>query len=315
MIRRRVHGPQRLPVTSVRRRYATAVLAREVLVDVARVLAAQGIAVMPLKGVLFQQLLYADPAERALTDVDILVPERDFSRAIAALIEAGFLPRSAGRSLIECALRAPRGLTVDLHRRLFGRGRYALSTEALFQRATRDDGLLGVPLYIADPYDTAAHLIGKFVTDQERFDPLPRLAELARWVHHCRIEPVRLGQHLSECGMERAGHYVLTRGAEVLDDPFFGAAIAAFPADGSSHLYTRLARSLIPRLQGTAFASLPAHLLNASLARGAVSLTLVVTQRLRHAWLTRQHGTRGGYWSPFFAPGAATGGAAASPPG
>ncbi|HKO91726.1 MAG TPA: nucleotidyltransferase family protein [Polyangiaceae bacterium] len=292
----------RAPVTAVRRRYATAVMAREVLRDVARVLELRGIRVMPLKGVLLQHLLYADPAERALTDVDVLVPEQDFEHAILALIEAGFQPLSVGKSLVECALRAPRGFTVDLHRQLFGRGRYRLSTDALFRRASRDESLLGVPLYIPDPYDTAAHLIGKFVTDQERFDPLPRLEELAAWAAHCSLDPVQLGCHLCGCGMQRAGHYVLSRGAEMDSDAFFSAALAAFPVGARGKMYTRVARALIPRLQGTKLASLPAHLLNTSLARGAVSLSWVVAGRVCHAWLTRQRGAGGGYWSPFFAP-------------
>jgi len=262
---------------------------------------------MPLKGVLLQQLLYADPAQRPLTDVDVLVPEQDFERAIAALIEAGFEPRSAGRSLIECALRAPRGFTVDLHQRLFGKGRFRLSTEALFRRASRDESLLGVPLHIADPYDTAAHLIGKFVTDQERFDPLPRLEELAAWVSHRSLDPAQLGRHLCSCGMKRAGHYVLSRGAELLPDTLFAAALAAFPVDARGKLYTHVARALIPKLEGTRLASLPAHLLNASLARGAISLSWVVAERVRHAWLTWQRGAGGGYWSPFFAPSVVAG--------
>ncbi|MEO8180398.1 MAG: nucleotidyltransferase family protein [Deltaproteobacteria bacterium] len=290
------------PTPSYMRRYATAVLASEVLRDVARVLDASGIRVMPLKGVLFQLLLYPDPAQRALTDVDILVPEQDFERAIVALVQAGFQPRGAGPGLIECAFRAPRGLTVDLHRRLFGNGRYKLSTEALFRRAIRNDSLLGVPLYLAHPHDTAAHLIGKFVSDHERFEVQPRLAELAQWVRHCAIDPVRLGRHLRACGMRRAGHYVLSRGAELLEDPFFRAALVVSPAGKLDRVYTRIARVLMRDLRGTVLASLPAHLLNASLAQGAMSATLVVAHRLKHAWWTRRRGAHSGYWAPFFVP-------------
>ena len=79
-------------------------MAREVLRDLAAVLAKEGIPVRPLKGVLFQLLLYGDPAERTLLDVDVLVPRRCFGRATRALIRAGYRPRSASVSMIEGAL-------------------------------------------------------------------------------------------------------------------------------------------------------------------------------------------------------------------
>jgi hypothetical protein len=282
------------------RRYATAVLAREVLRDAAEVLRASGIAVMPLKGVLFQQLLYRDPAERVLTDVDVLVPESAFELAIGSLIEAGFTPRSAGRSLVEVALQSPRGMTLDLHRRLFSLGRYKLSTEAVFRRASTDERLLGVPLQIAHPHDTAAHLIGKFVSDHEGEEPLERLTELALWAAYCNIDPRRLAPHLCACGMARAARYVLGRGVELTGDPFFSATLTALPPDRLGGLWTRGARALFAPLSQSALAPVPAHLLNASVPRGGASLALAAIQRFRHAWLERHAGARGGYWAPFF---------------
>jgi len=302
MIRARAASLPRRVAPTLSQRFATSVVAREVLRDVAGVLNADGIAVMPLKGVLFQLLLYGDPAERALLDVDILVPRHSFGRAIGALLRAGFRPRNAAVSLIECALWSPRGLLVDLHRELFSRGRYKLSTEALFRRATRDDRLLGVPLQIAHPHDTAAHLIGKFVADHEGSEPLQRLQELAFWTRHCAIDPWRLARHLSRCGMLRAARYTFQRGAQLSADPFFGAALGALPADPLGNATARLARSLMSELGPTPLGALPAHLLNSSLASGGVSLAYSALERLRHAWLSRRGGAGAGQWSPFFGP-------------
>lgn len=294
----------RRPAPTPAQRFVTAVMAREVLRDVAIVLAKEGIVVMPLKGVLFQLLLYGDPAERALLDVDVLVPRRCFGRAIRALIRAGFRPRSASVSLIEGALWSPRGMLVDLHRQLFSRGRYKLSTDAVFRRATRDDRLLGVPLQLAHPHDTAAHLIGKFVSDHEGSEPLQRLEELALWAQRCSIDPWRLARHLSLCGMARAARYTLQRGCELSADPFFPAALAALPADPLGRACARLARGLMLELGDGEWGALPAHLLNTSLASGGVSLAYSVLERLRHSWLTRRAGAGASDWSPFFGPGA-----------
>lgn len=302
MFRERFAGDTRSGVAPEERRYLMSVLAREVLCDVARLLSARGIPVMPLKGVLFQQVLYADPAERPLMDVDVLVPERDFERAIQVLLAAGFHPRSVGRSLVECALTSPRGLTVDLHRSLFSRGRYRLSTEAVFRRAARNEALLGVPVFLAHPYDTAAHLIGKFVSDHEAHDPCFRVAELSHWARHCGIDPQRLARHLRGCGMSRAARYALGRGGELSGDPFFGAVLAALPGDGMGRACVGVARATIPLLKGHSLAALPAHLLNDSVLRAGASLTCSALDRLRHSWLMRQQGKAGGFWAPFFRP-------------
>jgi hypothetical protein len=255
---------------------------------------------MPLKGVLFQLVLYADPAERALLDVDVLVPRADFERAIRALLQAGFSPRSAGQSMIECALWSPRGMLVDLHRQLFSRGRYRLSTEALFRRATLDERLLGVPLQLAHPHDTAAHLIGKFVADHEGHDPVQRLEELRHWAERFGVDPWRLARHLSGCGMGRAARYTCQRGTELTGHHFFSAVLAALPADPLGRAYSRLARTLMSELAPTSFAALPTHLLNSSLASGGVSLALSALEQARHAWLSRRNGEGAGLWSPFF---------------
>jgi hypothetical protein len=284
------------------RRYLMSVVAREVLRDVARLLAAADIAVMPLKGVLFQLLLYADPAHRELMDVDVLVPQGDFERAIQVLIEAGFRPRSAGRSLVECALTSPRGMTVDLHRRLFSRMRYRLDTRDVFRRSRHDTELLGVPLSIAHPHDTAAHLVGKFVSDHEACDARARLAELSRWIEHCAISPRPLAAHLCACGMQRAARYAFGRGAELLGDPLFAQALAALPADPIGECCAALARLTLPWLGKRRAGALPAHLLNDSLLRAGASLTWSAVERARHAWLHRQQGAAGGYWSAFFSP-------------
>src|SRR5918994_959148 len=110
------------------REFAASVIARETLREVAAMLHEARIPVMPLKGVLFQLVLYADPAERSLCDVDVLVPERHFVQAIQVLVKHGLRPLGAGPSWIEASFETSRGLPLDLHRRLFCRLRYNLPT-------------------------------------------------------------------------------------------------------------------------------------------------------------------------------------------
>jgi Uncharacterised nucleotidyltransferase len=253
--------------------FVKSVLAKETLRDTARVLHSRGIPLVPLKGVLFQLVLYAEPAQRWLTDVDVLVRERDFGAAIRALRGAGFEAPRASRSAIEVALVSPRGMTVDLHHRLFSRGRYRLPTDAVFARAVRDEALLGVPLQLAHPYDTAAHLIGKYVSDHVLEEREARASELLRWLQHCQLDPVGLAAHLHAHGLARAARYTLGIGAELLGAACFREVLAALPRDAVGGVCVRAARRLIPRWQGTALAAAPAHLLNASLPGALVSAT------------------------------------------
>lgn len=238
---------------------------------------------MPLKGVLLQHLLYADPAERLVSDVDVLVPEDRFEAAIEALLADGFELQKVGRSLIEVALRSPKGLAVDLHRSLFSPARYKLSTAGVFRRSTLDERSFGVPVHVAHPHDTAAHLLGKFVSDHVVDEAEFRLTELFRWVEHTRIEPVAFAEHLRAAGLARAARYALACGHRQLGSPFFGQALSALPADPVGAACALVARELMPRLQGTRLSPLPAHLLNSSLPRAGASLARSAINRFRHA--------------------------------
>jgi len=82
--------------------------------------------------------LYADPAERPMSDVDLLVPVEDFARALAAVERLGY--RHAGPAI----QRSPRhhamtlkrpNASVDLHRSPAQRGRIAIPMPEVWRRA------------------------------------------------------------------------------------------------------------------------------------------------------------------------------------
>lgn len=58
---------------------------RKLLVDCARKLAAEGIAVAPLKGAVLLETVYPDPGQRSVADLDLLVPEHALAAAHAVL--------------------------------------------------------------------------------------------------------------------------------------------------------------------------------------------------------------------------------------
>jgi putative nucleotidyltransferase-like protein len=288
--------------TGIRRRYVVAVVAREVLRDVATLLGACSIPIVPLKGAFFQLFLYADPAERVVSDLDLLVPEPQFERAVERLLGAGFHAVKVGRSLMEATLLSPRGFPVDLHRRLFSGGRYRLPTRDVFARSSEDAELIGVPLHVAHPLDTAAHLVGKFASDHVQADAVQRIEELARVAHHYELKPELLVDHLAEVGMLRAAYFTFSFGAELVEDPFVDRMLHLLPRDPLTRACVSTARIAAEYFgERSLVAGLGAHLLNASLADAAASLAHSTVHRMRHAYLVQTAGRGGGVLKTFFA--------------
>src|SRR5688500_14847459 len=112
-------------------RLAAAIVARHDFTAAVRVLNAAGVVPMPLKGVLLQHVVYQDPADRILSDADVLAPPGRFDDAIAALRGAGYRIDAEGRA--GASTKGPRArLEVDVHRRPFSPGLFALGGADLF---------------------------------------------------------------------------------------------------------------------------------------------------------------------------------------
>ena len=138
--------------------------------------------------------MYAGPEERAITDVDVIVPDRAFAIAKRALIDAGFEARSANVS--EVALYAhDLPLPIDLHARLFMPGAFALPTRDLFARASGPVALEGAEIVLPAPVDALCHLVGHFVKSRCTPDDARR-TETLRWSHTLRTDRWAHGRRL-----------------------------------------------------------------------------------------------------------------------
>lgn len=112
----------------------------------AGVLSAAGIPLLLLKGAALGVTVYASFVERAMQDLDLLVPPAEHARAEAALRAAGWVPAFAattqpfyerhqhGVPLVAPALGGPR---LEVHSRLFhDGGPFPLNADDLFREAT-----------------------------------------------------------------------------------------------------------------------------------------------------------------------------------
>jgi hypothetical protein len=253
----------------------------EVLRRCARVLKPLGIYAMPLKGIWLQSYVYARPEERAITDVDVIVPDRAFTIARQALIDAGFEARNANAS--EVALYArDLPLPIDLHARLFMPGAFALPTRELFARASTPVELEGAAIVLPEPVDALCHLVGHFVKSRCAPDDSRRTRDFAAVAHRFGLTAGHMAARLEATGMARAARYAFSELARV--DALFADALAALAHDPTGELLARAcARARSELRPGTragaarvarAAQALPGFLLERSLPAAGKALLL-----------------------------------------
>ena len=266
---------------AARRRAATSLLATELVGDVARTLGEAGISVMPVKGALLQHWLYGDPAERPLTDVDLLVRADDLEIAVEHLEAAGYR-RTRHRTVGGMVMETPFGLMLDLHSQLFDRARYRLPTGDLFARSSEDQVLFGASVRLPSPLDVYAHLIGKFGSDHLNAGSTARLDEIARMATRLDASPELAARHLRHCGMRRVSRYVLPLVYEATGDTFAPQVHDRLPPDPIGQGIVTVAHpALAWASPDSRTGALVAHLLNESLPRGVHSGVRALFQRTR----------------------------------
>jgi hypothetical protein len=266
---------QTAPRSGRTERLAAALVARHDFAAAVRVLNAAGIVPMPLKGVLLQHVVYQDPADRLLSDADLLAPPGRFDDAIAALRAAGHRVDPEGRA--GASTRGPRArLEVDVHRRPFSPGLYALRTKDMFARGVLEPKLFGGTVVLPDPLDLYAHLVGNFAKGRHGRTDAPQLRDFSAVASRFALDPSAVAQHLERHGLGRAARYALTFAAES-GDTFAARVVARLRPDPVGAVAAAGARKLAERFGGNAHVSLLApHLVNASLPRGAVSAVVHV---------------------------------------
>ena len=222
------------------------------------------------------EFVYDDPSERPITDVDALVPEADYGRALESLRSAGFQLRTS--NVFQTVLLAPGlPLPLDLHRRLFARSSFHMPSRELFARGQHDRERYGVELVLPAPRDVFAHLVGHFVKsrggeDSQRF----QLRDFGALAERCALEPRSTAEHLVDCGLARASRYALLCVPSELDARgFCRSTLAALPRDhtGSACATSmlRLRKSVSAR---SSLAMLPGFVLEPSLPAAVGSFAL-----------------------------------------
>jgi hypothetical protein len=251
-------------------RLAAALVARRDLTQALSVLERAGLVAMPLKGVLLQHTVYADPGERLLSDADLLAPPGRFTPARQALLAAGYVPMGPeGRGGV--ALRHPEAsLEIDLHRRLFSPGLYRLPATEVFERGRLDEALFGAPVILPAPLDLYAQLVGNFAKGRHGPDDAPQVRDFAAVARHHRLTAAAVARHLDAHGLARAARYAL-RTAALSGDRFARRVLTHLAPDLVGDVAATVARRLTGRYGKGRGSALAPHLVNRTLREGAVS--------------------------------------------
>ena len=141
---------------------AQSALREQRLAELLDVLGQHGVSVVLLKGISYCQTIYADPAQRPMGDIDILVASDRHALAVRALRQIGYreISDAAARSAVHHAITLVRGeCQVDVHRNMIQPLRSSIRLRELWDRARpaqeRTDGALRL-----DPADEALlHLV------------------------------------------------------------------------------------------------------------------------------------------------------------
>lgn len=261
-------------------RLAAALVARHDFASAVRVLNQAGIIPMPLKGVLLQHVVYQDPADRVLSDADLLVPPGRYDDAITALRKAGHRVAPEGRA--GATTKGPRArLEVDVHRRLFSPGLFALTADHMFARGTLEEHLFDAVVVLPDALDLYAHLVGNFAKGRHGASDDAQLRDFSAVASRFALTPGTVARHLERHGLARAARYALGHASDA-GDAFADRVLARLRTDPLGRASAAAARELTGRFGSGARVSLVApHLVNRSLPQGAVSAVVHVALGLR----------------------------------
>jgi hypothetical protein len=256
---------------------------------------------MPLKGVMLGALGIVDPADRPISDVDLLIFGGSLRWSAARLAQAGFrlmdVPLASGYLSM---LPANGPLSVDLHTRLVPFGLGHVPARIMLGGAERRDDLFDASVEVPTRERLAFHVLVNIIKDRV-VHALPHnahdLRALLRELTHGEL--ISLARNLEKAALRRAGALALLWARESANDVAFDTVLGALSVDAplESTLHGQLARwqrhdhaDLASRMRARSSADRLDLRLAAPLAAGLDLLGWPLRSALLHAqtaWLTR----------------------------
>jgi hypothetical protein len=198
------------------------------LKEIDEVLEAAGIEYAVIKGAASRLLLYANPANRACYDIDILVRLKDRVRAATVLVEEGFVAVADARNISRELTLSRGAVDIDLHWGLLreGRLRFDPTTEMLTRRRRCKNIWMLCPedslfLFLVHPA-FSKHLAGWGMG-------LHRVADIALWFDSQNFDRQAVCEQLESNGV-RAAAWATLRWVELLTEAYSPRGLDAMQA-------------------------------------------------------------------------------------
>jgi hypothetical protein len=179
---------------------STAILQEAGVLVLGRVLAAfdrAGIAALPVKGVVTARLLYDDPGERTIRDVDVRIAPADYPRAVEVARAEGWRVKTQADAYYNLFFELG-GVDVDVEGGIGPPGLCALRVEDMIARARR--GPMG--WLEPDPIDHALVLVVNAFKDKLVALAPWSLEDLRRIVRRDDVAPHAVAARAREAGVE-----------------------------------------------------------------------------------------------------------------
>jgi hypothetical protein len=147
----------------------------------------EGIEPLLLKGAALRGTLYADPLQRAVSDIDVLVEEAALETALSALVRAGYRPPPAAeaaayrRAHFHFRLTHPRGHVMELHWALTTpTATFRLEPARFLADSVFVERAIGPALRVPRSEHMLLHLVAQ--SAEERFSRFDRIVDVDRIV-------------------------------------------------------------------------------------------------------------------------------------
>jgi hypothetical protein len=246
--------PAQLAQTAERRYFASALRNRSRSAELARILEILhrgGVPVMPVKGVVLDELVYGGDAPRTFDDLDIVVRRRDLPAARAALGELGYRGRPVPRfeevdhRFHDLQLFRPvdgAEQCLEIHWDLWPSARFDSIIEDLWERAV-PARVAGVAARVLSDEDTVLHLAVHRTSSALRLRFVCDVAELVRR-RADTLDWDALEARAEAVGARIALHMALRLARDLLEAPVPDGIVVRTQPD-------RLRRRLLERTCGT----------------------------------------------------------------
>jgi hypothetical protein len=218
-------------------------IAADLLRDVTSRCEAAGIPLLPVKGVVTAHLLYADVADRPLTDVDIRIRPRDFQRFRRLGRASSWRCVRVARTYHNLIYEFPT-LSLDVEGHVGPPGLCALTVDAMLSRAVTTD-LTGLRMLVPEVHDHAVLLVVNVFKDKLDAAAPHAVADVERIIEHPSFDRATFLERVVESRIATIT-WLVAGWMESRGSGRWGEIRTLLEKRPVRRLYGRLFRSLLP---------------------------------------------------------------------